>query len=995
MARALTAPELVVYRTPNQATRVLFAIPTYHTIYTATLASVPSSNDMVGTLAFTNGAGTLSDVKADMTLYVGTSAGAYDLGMCRIRKAPIAGTFYVGEISEVEFDHGGTIYLTVVDDYSLWAKPVRLVSGVAKMDYDIDYSNQHTNFDPVPILGSHAVGKLVDGTVTLRLGPSADTASYVIGSSVSSYAWTCTGASFSSTTVANPNVTFTSPGTYLAYCTITGANGKTFQGVRYVIIYDDDNPLNEGVLRSVSYDHDSGGMSFSVEMYRDAAETDVRKRSLVILVTEDTVDNAAVEFACPIQGRENILAVGWVGPENITQHEYKGMVEFTCHNAAWWMQNMEGYLSGVEFKVGTSSDWTNCSTLTVRKMLFHFLHWRTTATRLMDVILTDDTKYSAGFKTVTGGLWEQITTIGATSIFAYPGVDRFNRLWIQVEPQMVAEASRTSFPEIMDMDSQDWVGEVHVLGELPRISMLYFSGVAVSSSATPLAYVSLSPGHIHGRYGRTEVQDNYLVSSQANSNQTAGLYYGWQNNKKEFEIELAASMRMTDIWPRQYVNLTITADEDPRGIGYDGRAILRRMEIKHDPGAGVLAFMHYYEPETFEGLAINGDIPDSEGYEDFGQIPNFPPLKPIPLTPITAPIIPEDVDDDVGPRVVLLPTSNFGLIYTVNGNEPIATDVDWAFMNSGLDDYQKNRIRRIIKTPSGALFALVKESAATEPRGCEYLFWTSGPGGEWTLLADATDFGAADLYGNGKIIALGKNPNVDEEIIVVGGVNGNKKIFMGDRNGISEVASGLDARDRIGDITYGMDKWFLTHSEDNLFTNSVWTRLNANGSIDVQKIAWLVSTTNDRDQPHIRVGGIVYVWNAPNPTLPKKAIDNDGNTAALLGSNVQGWYGDFANGQACVLAGSPDGSHLMGGSNAGVIGQRSTDYGATWGSVGIGLGIGYTKWAAAGSNNRFLAATTQSVMWTNDFGDTWHSLVGNLTSLASLCAPTGLYWYGD
>src|SRR5262245_8463323 len=122
MPRALTSEELALLRLDIQWSRLYLAILKPNTIYTATLASVPISNDRVYQIGFTGGSGTLSDVKPNMTLYVGTSAGAYDLGECRIRKAPISGTFYIGLTSEIDWAHGGTIHLTVVDDFDLRVK---------------------------------------------------------------------------------------------------------------------------------------------------------------------------------------------------------------------------------------------------------------------------------------------------------------------------------------------------------------------------------------------------------------------------------------------------------------------------------------------------------------------------------------------------------------------------------------------------------------------------------------------------------------------------------------------------------------------------------------------------------------------------------------------------------------------------------------------------------------------------------------------------------
>lgn len=351
----------------------------------------------------------------------------------------------------------------------------------------------------------------------------------------------------------------------------------------------------------------------------------LRDRSLAILVTEDSVQGTPAALACPIPGSENGLAFGWIGQENIEYGQGYSSAGLTIHNARYWLENMEGYLAGVEFKIGTSDAWTNISALTVRKMLHHFFHWRTTATRIMDVVLTDDTRYAAGLKTITGTLWEQIVQIADTTIFARPGVDRFNRLFVEIDPQMVPEADRT-FPEVMTIDNQDWIGTVKAQRDPPRVSMLYFSGVSVDTSKAISAFVSMSPGHIHGRYGRTTATANYLVTGQAQSNQLCGLYYGWQNEKLEYEIELKTANRMFDLFPRQYINLTIDPDEDPLGIGYSGRAILRRSEFKHDPRTGVLSHFIYLEPETFEALAITGDIPDTDG--DAG-IPNFPDRKSV------------------------------------------------------------------------------------------------------------------------------------------------------------------------------------------------------------------------------------------------------------------------------------------------------------------------------------------------------------------------------
>ena len=101
MARALTTDELNLLRADGQWTKLYLAVLNPNTVYTARLASLPSSFDNVHTISVTTESGTLSDVKPGMTAYVGTTAGAHDLGMVRIRKAPITGTWYIGLTSEI------------------------------------------------------------------------------------------------------------------------------------------------------------------------------------------------------------------------------------------------------------------------------------------------------------------------------------------------------------------------------------------------------------------------------------------------------------------------------------------------------------------------------------------------------------------------------------------------------------------------------------------------------------------------------------------------------------------------------------------------------------------------------------------------------------------------------------------------------------------------------------------------------------------------------
>ena len=110
LPRIATADELAKLRSDNQSTRIYLTIDSPATIYTARLASVPTTTDSVVSIAYNSGSGTHTDILADMVMLVGTSAGAYDLGECRIRNltgiGATSGTFAIAEESDIAWSSG-------------------------------------------------------------------------------------------------------------------------------------------------------------------------------------------------------------------------------------------------------------------------------------------------------------------------------------------------------------------------------------------------------------------------------------------------------------------------------------------------------------------------------------------------------------------------------------------------------------------------------------------------------------------------------------------------------------------------------------------------------------------------------------------------------------------------------------------------------------------------------------------------------------------------
>src|SRR5512135_2414772 len=129
LPRAATSPELALLRSDNQSSRIYLTVHIPATVYSARLAAVPSSTDQCTSITYDTGSGTSGNILADQTLYVGSTAGAYDLGMCRIRNltgvGATSGTFNIAEESEINWTSAA--YLTVKDEFAIWPRHIRLV----------------------------------------------------------------------------------------------------------------------------------------------------------------------------------------------------------------------------------------------------------------------------------------------------------------------------------------------------------------------------------------------------------------------------------------------------------------------------------------------------------------------------------------------------------------------------------------------------------------------------------------------------------------------------------------------------------------------------------------------------------------------------------------------------------------------------------------------------------------------------------------------------
>lgn len=965
VARAATAPELVLYRTPGQWSKLYAAIFAPSTIYTARINQTFATLDGVLELTYDTGSGTLGNVLEDMTLLVGSTAGAWDKGICRVR-AMDATKVYIGQTSDIRFANND--YLTVIDDFGLWARHILMDGETPYMDGGVAYADQHKNFDPVPIMGGNRVLKLTGATIATQFNWSQ---SYVLDSTISGYV--CTAPTASATaglTTSTPTITFNTCGWHLVHLTVTAANGKSFRGTRYVYVWNEANPPAEAEISGdCSQDIDSGGWQFELTLISGADITTVRDHALVILFSEDHY-GTTVQSIGSVAGCENILVQGWIAKESIDWNPEAGQVKFTGYTAQYWLALIPSFPDGVEFVRHVPTAWTDMQHLTINKALWHFLHWRTTATRIMDIFLTDNNLYTSEAYSLASTLWEQIREIAYLQVLATCCINAQNQLFINPHPQLVPVADR-SWPTVMAITTQDWEEEISFERvTMNQTSVVSLSGMTVDANESAHTYFSLAPGHTHTRYGNIEMLDKLLVTSQAHANILCGLVWMWKNNPyPDIPVTFSANNRLIDCAMRSKCTISIVAGDTKRGITYSGGLIPKSVSYVHDPETGYLQTQVIFEAEVLEGMAVNGDVP---GSGDLSTIPDvsFPPLPDIP---ILIPGVPSSTP--AGPRGVLLHDVNMGLIYSDDFN---AIGPHWYTVNNGLTATQYQNLNTFFVTPSGALYAAWVKAVDDTNYTAYPIFIARADkvGGTFVIIQDELSLRPAVFAGQQwGVFGMALNPLKPDTVGAVWGqVNVNKKFHLG-TGGV--FVPGVDADLAsyfLGGLSYGLGEWLYTRYDLFGIISADGTTVTRSGSVGSME------GMENMDGYHISAGstGITFHGIAGAPDLIKGA----GN---LLSSAVLTSLGTPKIGFAC----DPSGTLMMTRYDVGLRG-KSTDGGATWSTMGS-LPFGNWWWSYAGAGvaaspsvSRWVAAGGTTIRYSDDGGATWINKEGYIQDLVPI-----------
>ncbi len=597
-----------LFYTEGQFAKLYLAIHKPNVIMSAQVNSSFITLDDVTVVPFDNvTAGTYSDILPGMKVLFGSVAGKWDLGIARTRKAADPAVLYIGRQSDVQL--ANDIYITVIDDFWPCAKHWLVADTDPEdvmMDTDIAYSDQNVNYYPVPVMGPDAVLKLVSATVSHQRNASS---SWVLDGGAITYSWAAKGpaaVTITGSTTATPTFTFSAPGEYQIALTVT-ANGKSVTGYRHTFVFGGSYlPVANFELETLTCTQNEG-TSFRVILHDSSVLTGTYDQARVILFAEDVYGNTQQSFG-PLVGYENVVSWGWADQNLVSSRPNHSSMTLDVKGPAYWMDQVDLLASGgLKSTDTTPTGWLYTQSLTVDKALHNLLHWRSTLSTIIDILPSNDVRVASGLVANNGSLWEQVKDI-AGRIFITPTCDRYGRLCLSVDTQMIPYASRSSIATTMEITKADWRDEITITQRNKTLTSQVYLGATDNSKS----YFSKAPGKIVLKQGKQLTKDNVLVSDQNQANQLSGDLLAWQNNQyPSVVIPLRANNRLIDVAPNQYVTLSMASTDTPLGIVWTNQKLIpRKVTYNFDAMSGAFEATVECECET-HGVAGTTYTPPS------------------------------------------------------------------------------------------------------------------------------------------------------------------------------------------------------------------------------------------------------------------------------------------------------------------------------------------------------------------------------------------------
>lgn len=635
----LSLSDLQIIRTQPQSTELFLTI-FRPTVAMSALVTGSLSRGARDIGYYSVSTGSFSSIESGMTLLVGTSAGARDLGKIRVRSASVS-QIIVAENSHIDWTRA--THLTVQRYWELFPIYPRIISNPSNSedvifykDYDTVYTNQNSILGAFPCAGNHKAIFTGENAYWSSSGTY-----HLLGSSLT-YDWAFEGGTPTGSTSAVPgNVQYNTPGNYVTRLKVSGANGSLDTTYRYITVKNNPKisntniPIQNWEMGNISGSRGEGG--YSVDFSIREQNIEIYDGDVVILSGDNWYGDNNTSLGGNAHNNSKIFFVGNIIGKSISYNYKSGIINFQVGSLTDLMKKSEGFSVSVESKPSPTK-WFELLDMDGRRALYHYLKWHTTVLSIADFSFVGTDQKIQFFDSDRTSIFDAVDNYMRNTLLGSLCSDRQGKLWAEVGAWSYTNPTG-SFPAIHTLQRGDWLSDIAVTETLyPSLSYLEMGGVAYSGSSTGTfdAFISASPGLAPNVRGGADRSQGLALASQSQLNQLVGNHYTNRTARfSDIGFEASANFSNFDIAPQESIHVVVNPSDTNIGVSLNHLFLFESLSWIYNTGNKTLKcnprFVPLLNGTAGEAIAIP-DIPDGGGYSDFGggfnfgRLNGFPPL---------------------------------------------------------------------------------------------------------------------------------------------------------------------------------------------------------------------------------------------------------------------------------------------------------------------------------------------------------------------------------
>lgn len=587
-----SASELTLLRSHPQETQLWLSIYKPTTILSVQLnnpSAAPGDRVIIYDNIFE---GWYTDIVSGMTMLVGTTPGARDVGRIRVRSATDS-TITVAENWDIKWQDN--LFLTVINFFEIDAVYPRITSTGTNTfwykDYDVEYTDQNDLLGTFICMGPHHASFIEGGTGTSVYYTATGTSS-LLGSTPLTYYWEFEGGTPGSGTSQTPGyVYYDTPGHYTTSLRITDSNSVVDNSYRHVSIYNRPGvgpsvPILNWSLSSLDGNRESGGWSARISVREDVS--DISDGALVVIFADDRYGTTTQSIGGNAQNRQRIVFAGYIVDGSINYNYQTSSIDFDVGSPTEIMKLAEGFSVACNSSVDPSgqdasdddipSAWVLVKDMDCRRAIYHYLRWHSTVLLTTDFQFLGTDRAIEYFDADRESIFSAIDKLMRGTLYGNACCDRQGKIWAEVSIAATDGAISGSFPNTMLLDRQDWMGNPvidEVLNnEVSYIEMggIYFNSLGGGYSGTSTPYLCCAPGEAPAYRGKVERIQGLALSSQTQLNKLAGNVFAYRNSKyPQVDFALVGNYRHIDIAPQETIRVSLSPSDTPRGITWSAK----------------------------------------------------------------------------------------------------------------------------------------------------------------------------------------------------------------------------------------------------------------------------------------------------------------------------------------------------------------------------------------------------------------------------------------